>query len=228
MKEDLKIVSIFNKNRLRNAIGSDNYNLPFCTTKILTTTKYLFISESQVSNSEIANWDIVLNTDDNVNFDDTKVFNRENSLVMFHQFPTDSANKLSGKALKFIRGYHDNDEGHGYTLLKFLILAWDDQKDKFKQPKYNQAIEKLIKWFRLNVKLNKALYFLHMSLGDTPADQSILKNGEEKFDFLKDFNGKTLNTWIESLNGKTGDEYKKTLADVRDALLKEAGAIREN
>ncbi|GAB1472694.1 hypothetical protein MASR2M69_01350 [Bacteroidota bacterium] len=69
-------------------------------------------------------------------------------------------------------------------------------------------------------------------LGGTPADISILKNGDEKFNLLQIYKKekieKKLEDWIKDLKGKNGDEYNNALAIVRDALLEQAGVTGEN
>lgn len=242
-KENFKIACIFSKDRMENAIGGDNYNLPFCKEYIRKTQKYLFISQSGAFFDEPnEEWDIVLIWDGydgeekvgNVDFTDVAVFNKDTTLLMYHDKPDKLLTLDSAKVRKPKEGHHENDENLGYTLLNYLIKEWDATatSPKFKQPGYDQAKEKLIKWFGLNEKLNKALGFLHGSIGGKPASTSILTNGDEVFDlslkYKKDKVEKEIEKWIKDLQWKKDDEYNIALAIVRDALLEQAGVTGEN
>lgn len=176
-------------------------------------------------------WDILL-VCDNVPLDDIKKipFTGE-TLVMYHQFPADAKKTFEDlqkeeKIKKCKQGMHVYDPDEGYTLLLELTQAYGTN---FDIQAYTQAKEKLIKWFDLNEKLNKALEFLHSLLGENPADTKILTKGDEPF-YLSNDNNKdeSLQKWIDILNGKTGYAYNAALANVRDALLWHAGVTGEN
>ncbi len=191
-------------------------------------------------------WDIVLMCDSlDINNNNNKIFFEKlctsKTLVLFHKKNEDSNymrncetifNELlkSKKLKKYKCGRHESDDNNGYELLSGIFKAWNGAN--FDIQSYNQAKEKLIKWFGLNEKLKKALEFLHSSLGGTPASTSILTNGDEKFDlsfkYKKDKVEKTLEEWINDLKGNKGDDYYKALAIVRDALLEHAGVTGEN
>lgn len=205
-----------------------------------TPNKFLLIKHDSVKpmggppeNGEA--WDILL-VCDNVPLGDIKKipFTGE-TLVLYHQKPTDAKKTFEDlqkekKIRKCKQGAHIHYPMEGYTLLKDLTAEWNGTE--FETQKYNQAKEKLIKWFGLNEKLNKALEFLHSSLGGKPASTGILTNGDEKFElslkYKNDVVEKTLQEWINELNSKKGAEYNKALANVRDALLEQAGVTGEN
>ena len=202
-----------------------------------TDKKFLLIKQGSAKSQNglpenVEAWDILL-VCDNVPLDDIKKipFTGE-TLVMYHQVPTDAKQTFEDlqkekKIKKCKQGSHVHDPDEGYTLLLELTQAWNGTN--FDNQRYNQAKEKLIKWFDLNEKLNKALEFLHSSLGENPADTKILTEGDEPFDlsnyYYKD---ESLQNWIDKLNDKTGYAYNAALANVRDALLWHAGVTGEN
>lgn len=218
-------------------IDSRNFSSEFGNN---TANKFLLIKQDSVKpmngsqiNSEA--WDILL-VCDNVDLKDIKEipFTGE-TLVMYHNDPTDAKKTFEDlqkeqKIRKCKQGAHVHDPDQGYTLLLELTKAWKD--NNFVHQEYNQAKEKLIKWFGLNEKLNAALELLHGSLGGTAAETNILTNGYEKFNlsqiYKKEKIEKKLEDWIKDLEGKKEDEYNITLAIVRDALLEQAGVTGEN
>lgn len=238
---------------LYNAFGNTlNYN-PFVSkylyvnsTKILGNNgnNYLLISEKngaelkgEISLNDI--WDIILIRDDlfNAVSDYPLCLFAPETLVMYHNTPFNSYAQLQEKQTsKEIRkckeGHHIYGDVHGYTILSKLLEndIWNTDCEKIiNSQKYNEAINFIIKWFDLNEKLNKALEFLHNSLGGKPADINILKKGDETFDLTNDiYKDKSLQGWIDVLKGKTSNKYDATLADVRDALLWHSGVIGEN
>lgn len=202
-----------------------------------TKNKFLHIKQDSVTSQSDPpkngeEWDILL-VCDNVPLDDIKKipFTGE-TLVMYHQVPTDAKKTFEDlqkekKIKKCKQGSHVHDLDEGYTLLLELTQAWNGTN--FDNQRYTQAKEKLIKWFDLNEKLNKALEFLHSLLGENPADTKILTEGDEPFG-LSNYNYKdeSLQKWIDKLNDKTGYAYNAALANVRDALLWHAGVTGEN
>jgi len=219
--------------------------------KMSTTEPYLIISKAGgyklLSNLEQEkNWDILLIYDKNTNENIAKSgafvnFLPENSLVMWHEnaghngfLTKENLNDClkDGKIKKYLAGMHDTQPYNGYAKLSFLIDAWDDTVNKFKSQDYDKAKEELVKWFRLNEKLNKALEFLHGSLGGKHALTSILTDGAETFELSQNYKidkvEQALGKWIIDLEGKKDDEYNIALAIVRDALLEQAGVTGEN
>lgn len=213
-----------------------------------TNYKYLLINKNSVipkneppSNQDV--WDILLvcdNIDDDAkNSNEIKEIKKipftPKTLVMYHQQPQEVNkyfNDLQNNNIirKCKEGHHEPNPEEGYQLLLELTKAWNGTE--FESQAYAEAKRKLIKWFSLNEKLNKALEFLHKSLGGTPADISILKNVDEQLNLqvmLKNDNKeKTLQEWIDVLKVKKGIEYNQTLAIVRNALLEQAGVTGEN
>jgi hypothetical protein len=202
-----------------------------------TKNKFLLINQNSVTpnanppgNDE--SWDILLVCDNtpieiirNIPFIPV-------TLVMYHQEPSDAKSHFEGlqkdrKIRKCKHGQHVYNPSEGYQRLFELTEAWHlvEQTGKFNPEEYNAAKKKIIDWFGVNEKLNAALEFLHKSLGVTPANKSILTEGEERFDLTKKYKEKSLEKWIEDLKGKTGDEYNAVLRNVRDGLLQEAGVI---
>lgn len=185
-------------------------------------------------------WDILLVCD---NFkselkDYSPLIFSPDTLVMYHnRKPVNAENHLQyllagNKIKKYKQGRHEDTPDGGYQRLYELTKAWNikndnDEEFKFNLSEYDEAKKKIVEWFGVNDKLNAGLEFLHKSLGGIPASISILtRNG--LFDLGKTVNGKTLQSWIDELKNKTGEAYKKALRDVRDVLLKEAGATGEN
>lgn len=180
------------------------------------------------------------------------------TLVMYHRTPLDSKPQLldmqSKKTIMACKeGSHIYDFTEGYTRLTKLIddKVWDFDNKKIIINEYDEAFNNIIEWFGLNNNLSvvaefirkslegtpaKAKYltdklsivaeFIHKSLEGTPAKAKILT--DNGFDLNKKVNGeKTLQILIDAL--KPGAGYNKSLVNVRDALLKEAGVItREN
>lgn len=205
-----------------------------------TDYKYLNINQNLVtpkktppSNEEA--WDILL-VCDNVDIDEIKKipFTPE-TLVMYHQEPI-IVNQFfiqlqtEKKIRKCKEGHHEPDEKDGYYHLLDLTNAWNGYN--FDSQKYTLAKEKLIHWFDLNEKLNKALEFLHKSFRIRPAMSDILTEGQEIYNLQKEFKKgneeKKLSKWIEELDKKEGVNYINALAIVRDALLEQLGETGDN
>jgi len=201
-----KVVCIFNKDRLSNALGNKLYESSFRKTYMLNNKK-VFLSESNISFDEPFNgWEILLHADNYVDFTDKDIFN-ENTLVMHHTTPANSVDGLSKtNVIKYKQGKHENKVEDGYTLLKYLISAWNEKENKFKPKEYEEAKQKLIDWFGLKEKLNAALEFLHKCLA---GDMQDLPNNFSSCE-------KHFNTWKtnQSIDG---------LSDLRDVMLKEVG-----
>lgn len=176
-------------------------------------------------------WDILLVSQDVSISNFPKDFFNNNMLIMPH-YGQPNLNDITGltNVVKKVKpAHHDPSQDEGYFHLKRITDAWDETRDKFDSAKYTHAKVKLINWFALNEKLNKALEFLHCSLGERPPKISILTEGGEKFELAKDIHQKkSLQEWVDNLRGKTGNEYKIALADLRDALLSHSGITREN
>lgn len=207
--------------------------------------KFVFISKSEgrIKPSIVDdNWEIAFVSDDFANSinDFPEILFDENTLLMYHTTPSiegSSINKIqvNGKT-KFLKkgkkGEHTYQQNEGFARLYKITEAWKETdkpgKYTFDKADYEAAKKNIIDWFNLKAKLNATLEFLHKSLGGTPASTDILTSNDDPFDFEKEVNGKTLPKWIVGLIGKTGVEYNQALANVRDALFKEAGITGEN
>jgi len=250
-KKDFKIVCVIdsytsNKNIFYATSRRANLNIfTSAIGRLSETSPLLFINQTGFSNECNDNtWDILLifdrnNQDANIAKNGTFIsFLPDKTLIMWHGnaerfLPKKTLDSWvsNQKIRKYKQGMHDTRPENGYELLSWLIDAMDDtsKPPKFKSSEYDAAKEKLFKWFGLNEKLNKALEFLHSSLGEKPADTKFLTEGDETFDLTNDiYKDKSLQEWIDMLKGKTRDKYDATLADVRDALLWHSGVTREN
>ncbi len=139
------------------------------------------------------------------NYDDKKVG------ILYHKKGGVFKIELINEFTYTKEGTHDSDGDHYPVVLKILS---DDEDKKFERLK--DAI------FKFNKKLNAALEFLHQSLGDTPVNEAILTQGDDKFDLEKLYDGNKLKDWICALNKKSGEDYREALRKVRDVLLMEA------
>lgn len=199
--------------------------------------KYLIMSKSEISLVENIkssdNWEIVFVADNKVDFNDRNVFNN-NALVMYHSFPPDTDKRINDLenfyqiVIKKRKGCHENYRDGGYIILNDLINAYNNENNQFDPIEFDKAKNELIKWFypeEMLKKLNKALEFLHSSLGGEVADikslQEIGFNLNAFFEHEKE--QKTLEEWINNCIGKKDNAYLQALAIVRDALLKQAG-----
>lgn len=207
--------------------------------KYLLFTKNDVIPLATLSETNNQNWEILFVCDSIAKDLYPKFIFKPNTLLMYHTTPniggdTINAITIDGETLRIgkgKRGEHADLPGQGYQLLLAITEAWkpnEEGKLELDKQKYKEAKQKIIDWFDLKVKLNTVLEFLHQSLGGTPANQSILAQGDEEFVLGKTHEGKKIKEWISALNNKSGDDYQKALRDVRDVLLKEAGETGEN
>jgi len=238
--QKFKIVCIVNKESLSTAFNDESITLDLFN-NLYNLIPFLLITKggitSKVALTDESTWDILLIHDKNEEQNkakDLKFLNyfTKDTLVMSHEHANGFLQKAklqemvnNGEIKKYKIGMHIGGDHNGYALLKYLVKARDNKNFLSKQ--YDEAIEKLIKWFNLNEKLNAALDFLHQSLGGTHGDINILTKGDEKFDLdretYEEFGNKYLRELIQELNSKTGGNYYEALRNVRDVLLMEEG-----
>lgn len=162
-----------NSNSFSNEFGNCSNN------KFLLITRDSVIPLSTIDDK--IKWEFLLVCDNFIDYLSNNllpIFTTE-TLVMYHQNPTDSKTYLEGlednkEILKCKQGEHIDSPNEGYQLLWELTEAWSEITQNFHVEKYDNAKKKIISWFGLNDKLNAALQFLHDCLGGK-CDKSILE-----------------------------------------------------
>lgn len=192
--------------------------------KITVEFPFLFLSKNKINTKVFADWQILFVTDmyPTENYD-KEMFGKD-TLVMYHTTPSNIEEFLAKTHIKSKRkGKHEPEEKDGYSIINYLINAYDATKDVFDETKYNEAIRKLVDWFPVDII--KAKLNLPDNNLSTAAKLSILhncltSNGAAETDkSLLDEKQKVIVDYLANQKDNFCKDYIRNLTELRISLL---------
>lgn len=193
-------------------------------TLITNEYPFLFLSKDKVQREFFDNWQILFITDTYPTGNYRNDIFDTDTLVMYHTTPSDIEKFLATTNIKSKKkGSHEPEEREGYSIINYLINAYDATKDGFDEVKYNDAIKKLIDWFPIDVIKAK----LNLPDGNlsTAAKLSILHNcltpngAAETDKSLLDEKQKGIVDYLANQNDNFCNDYIRNLTELRISLL---------
>lgn len=183
--------------------------------RITQSTPYLYLRQDAISTKSINGWQALLIADTLATKDYPRDIFDSDTLVMYHTAPSNIAKYLEQITISSKKqGQHEPGDENGYPLINYLVGAYDEIQQNFKEAEYKDAIDKLIEWFSVDDVLETKLNLLHDCLHPNKVPNSLNKLLTPEYsgafeNFKSEVTGKT---WCDK-------EYIEALTELRRSLL---------